>query len=94
MNKKPSTLIVDYGHGYLYPNLGPVFEFPSPLCDLWLSVEAEDYLLFYKLFRILVKILWMYLLLLCDVYKTLEGGIKKHLCKCKFIHTKKVRVFF
>ena len=53
MNKKPSTLIVDYGHGYLYPNLGPVFEFPNPLCDLWLSVEAEDYLLFYILFRIL-----------------------------------------
>ena len=57
MNKKPSTLIVDYGHGYLYPNLGPVFEFPNPLCDLRLSIEAEDYLLFYKLFRILVKIL-------------------------------------
>ena len=26
--------------------------------------------------KVLVKILWMYLLLLCDVYKTLEGGIK------------------
>ena len=26
--------------------------------------------------KVLVKILWMYLLLLCDVCKTLEGGIK------------------